>query len=54
MMCYKDMCFCPFYEACKKGDNCFRALTKEHFERAAKMKLPVSRYADKPQCFQGK
>jgi len=54
MMCYWDKTFCPFKE-CEKFDKCSIALTKEIIKQAGKWwgegEAPISKYADKPECF---
>ena len=50
-MVYKDMTFCPFWEKCKKGKDCRRALTKELVNEAERYGLPISRFMDKPEKF---
>ena len=54
MICYKDMTFCRFHEDCNEGDTCERAATTEVWEGAEAIGLPLSVYADKPQCFNQK
>jgi len=53
-MCYWDKTFCPFKE-CEKFDKCSIALTKEIIKQAGKWwgegEAPISKYADKPECF---
>lgn len=52
MLCYLDRTFCPFYNECKHGDVCPRALTEDVEERAMKMNLPIAKLMDKPDlCF---
>ena len=51
MICYKDRTFCRFYEECKDGSTCSRALTTDIIKNAEESKLPVSQYAEKPECF---
>jgi hypothetical protein len=50
MMCYKDMTFCPFFGNCAKRDTCHRPLTTEVVIAAEKLGLPVSQFAEKPEC----
>ena len=54
MIGYKDMTFCSFWESCKDGKKCFRALTKEVQENAEKWwgskEVPICQYVDKPDC----
>ena len=55
-MCYRDMTFCPFWEKCKDGHECKRALTDE-VKAGAKRWMPsikdppISIFTDKPECF---
>ena len=54
MICYKDMCFCPFWEECVEGKECHRALTEDVREGAKEWmgeNAPISMFADKPDCF---
>jgi len=51
MICYRDMTFCPFWEECKEGETCHRALTKEIQYKADKLSLPICTFVDKPDCF---
>lgn len=50
MMCYRDMTFCPFFGDCTKRDTCHRPLTAEVIIAAQASGLPVSQYAEKPEC----
>jgi hypothetical protein len=54
MICYLDMTFCRFHEDCNEGDTCERAATNEVWNDAELMRLPLSVYAEKPQCFNPK
>jgi len=54
MYCYKDKCFCDFYLKCKIGKNCLRALTADVILKAKFQKLPIDRFAEKPECFKEK
>lgn len=51
MWCYKDKVFCPFWEECKAGRACDRALTEEVRRGAVMVSIPISRYKDRPECF---
>jgi hypothetical protein len=51
MITYKDMTFCPFWEECRDGPECPRALTKDIYQRAEAIGLPVSRFVTEPECF---
>ena len=58
MICYKDMTFCAFYEYCKNGKACKRALTPEVREAAQrwwgneKEEAPICIYTDQPHCYE--
>lgn len=54
MICYKDMTFCQFYENCKNGEKCFRALKDEVKKDAEKLGLLISRFTDLPGCYKEK
>jgi len=58
MLCYKDMTFCSYWEECKDGKNCNRALTPEVFENATKWwglisknPVPICQFSEQPDCF---
>lgn len=51
MMCYRDRTFCQFYDDCKDGNRCVRALTPTIRERAEAFGLYISQYVDRPECF---
>ena len=55
MICYKDKTFCPFYQNCKEGKTCDRALTPEVIDQAVKWwrgkGAPIAQYAEKPKCW---
>jgi hypothetical protein len=51
MLCYRDMCFCPFYDGCKEGGECDRALTDEVKGNAKLSGLPIDIFTSKPSCF---
>lgn len=51
MICYRDMTFCPFHEKCIGGKDCHRALNDEITRGAIAHKLPISRFTDKPWCY---
>jgi len=55
MICYRDMTFCSFWEECSQEAHqqkgCGRALTPEVEQRAEEMKLPISQFMEKPDCF---
>lgn len=54
MICYADRTYCPFWNDCKRGSDCRRALTEAVKDRANKSGLPICVYVDKPQCIQEK
>jgi hypothetical protein len=51
IMEYKDKCFCVFYETCKLGNTCHRALTQEVINGAFNVGMWVSQFVDKPDCY---
>ena len=53
MMCYRDKTFCTYYQICKNGYNCDRALTNKVKKEASEwMKNPpICVYSDFPECF---
>jgi hypothetical protein len=57
MICYRDMTFCPFWEECRKGKTCPRALTEKVREEAKKWwagnagDAPIMQYTTKPSCY---
>lgn len=51
-MSYRDICFCRFYEDCKKGETCHRALTKDVLNLAELYGLRIWQFEDKPDCFE--
>ncbi len=59
MITYKDKTFCPFYDKCKTGFNCSRALTVDVIESATKWSkqfhstdILINQFSDKPECFE--
>lgn len=53
MICYRDQTFCSFYDTCKQGGICVRALTPEIREAAKQKKLPLSQFVDPPEeCYE--
>ena len=54
MMCYRDRCWCSFYETCKDGAECDRALTPEIQVKACASHLLISQFAEKPECWKCK
>jgi len=53
MLCYKDRTYCAF-KKCKLFDVCDVALTNTIQEEATAFGLPISQYAEKPDCFLNK
>jgi len=51
MICYQDRTFCSFWQLCKSGHTCDRALTEDVRRRAAKKRLPISQWMEFPECF---
>ena len=51
MIHYKDMTFCKFYNECREGKKCFRALTMDVEINAHSVGLPISMFVVKPECF---
>jgi len=51
MKCYKDRTYCGFSLICKTGCTCDRSLTQDIIDKAAKEKIPVSQFAEYPECF---
>ena len=53
MLCYRDMTFCGFYETCKDGENCFRALTENVKKEAKKHGYAIAQFVSAPtECYQ--
>jgi hypothetical protein len=55
MMCYRDLTFCPFWDTCKLGDVCGRALTQHIKDEAAKWwgeEAPIAEFKEKPVCYE--
>jgi len=53
MLCYKDMTFCPFWEDCIKQIDCPRCLNDNVLANAERVGLPICRFVEKPDCFEG-
>lgn len=51
MICFKDMTFCSFFEECMDGEDCHRALTEGVWREAEESGMPISRFAEWPECF---
>ncbi len=54
MRVYGDITFCPFYQGCKDGKGCRRALTVAVEAGAKRAEEPIFEYTDKPECFKVK
>lgn len=63
MISYKEQIFCSFYENCRTGKNCPKALTPELWEKAKNWwtrngtenlnsTIPISQYANAPDCWE--
>lgn len=50
MICYRDMCFCPFWEDCANAADCHRPLTEDVRLEAQAFGLPIDQFVDKPPC----
>ena len=57
-MVYRDRWWCPFYENCKDGIGCNRALTREVKEAAERWwgsrGAPIDTPVKEPKCFKKK
>lgn len=51
MFCYLDRTFCPFNKDCGKADECPRAFTDYHRDRAIEFGMPVSLFLAVPDCY---
>lgn len=51
MLSFRDMTFCKYYNICKRGNYCSRALTDEVIESASKSRLPICQFSEKPDCY---
>ena len=49
---YGDRTYCPFFEDCRHGIRCVWALRPEVFEEAEKADMDISRFLERPMCFQ--
>ncbi len=58
MMCFRDRSYCPFWENCKKGVICDRALTQKVKDDAEEWwgspNAPIDVYTSNPKCFEVK
>ena len=52
MPCYKDRTYCPFNDTCAHDEDCPRALTVELQQDAKAFGLPISKFTDKPDCWE--
>ena len=50
-MCFRDKTYCSYYKDCIDGMFCQRALTRDVTVTAEKVDLPISQFAEKPDCF---
>ena len=50
---YRDMTFCRFSD-CADFDNCSRRLTESVKQAAELLRLPISQFAEQPECFAAK
>ncbi len=48
---YRDMTFCPYWEGCAKGPDCFRSLTDTLRRDAEYYQLPICRFHLQSGCF---
>ena len=55
---YRDMTFCTCWEACKEGEKCHRAITKDVVAGAIKWwggpGYPIAVFSEQPMCFEEK
>lgn len=51
MLCYRDRTFCSYWRDCRHGKVCNSALTDEVAAAADAARLPISQFAEQPQCF---
>lgn len=50
---YRDMTFCRFSD-CADFDKCSRRLTESVEQAAELLRLPISQFAEQPECFVAK
>ena len=50
---YRDMTFCRFVD-CTDFDKCSRRLTESVKQAAELLRLPISQFAEQPECFVAK
>lgn len=51
MLSYRDMTFCPYWKDCNSAYMCHRPLTWKVSETAKACGMPLSIYAEKPECW---
>lgn len=51
MMCYRDRTFCSFKD-CANFNKCSRRLTEAVEKAAELLRLPISQFAEQPNCFE--
>lgn len=52
MICYRDKTFCDYWRSCVDGEICDRAMTDEVYKSACEVKLPIARFAERPDCWE--
>lgn len=52
MLCYRDMTYCDYVDC--SDLKCSRRLTDAVEKAAELLKLPISQFAEKPDCFKDK
>jgi hypothetical protein len=50
MLCYRDRTYCRFFD-CADFDKCSRRLTESVKHAAELLRLPISQFAERPECF---
>ena len=53
MLCYRDRTYCGFAD-CADFDKCSRRLTESVKQAAELLRLPISQFAEQPECFVAK
>lgn len=53
MLCYRDRTYCGFTD-CTDFDKCSRRLTESVKQAAELLRLPISQFAEQPECFAAK
>ena len=52
MMCYRDRTYCQFFDTCKDGEMCARALTERVRRDAEAFNLPLCTFIAPPKdCY---